>query len=84
MTEPYSQHLVPPVRSVSSKGSRSSKSKSSKSKSSSGSSSASRKELVKAELLADQEKIKPERKLENLKLQEKQFRLQQELEKAEI
>ena len=79
MNEPYSQTLVPPVRSVSSKGSQSSKSKSS-----SGSSSASRKELVKAELLADQEKIKLERKLENLKLQEKQFRLQQELEKAEI
>ena len=41
MNEPYSQTLVPPVRAVSSKGSRSSKSKSS-----SGSSNASRKELV--------------------------------------
>ena len=79
MNEPYSQTLVPPVRSVFSKGSRSSKSKSS-----SGSSNASRKGLVKAELLADQEKLKAERKLEKLKLQEKQFRLQQELEKAEI
>ena len=39
---------------------------------------------VQVELLADQEKIKPGRKLEKLKLQEKQFRLQQELEKAEI
>ena len=79
MNEPYSQTLVPPVRSVSSKGSRLSKSKSS-----SGSSNASRKQLVKAELLAGQEKIKAERKLEKLKLKEKQFRLQQELEKAEI
>ena len=79
MNEPYSQILVPPVRSVSSKGSRLSKSKSS-----SGSSNASRKQLVKAELLAGQEKIKAERKLEKLKLKEKQFRLQQELEKAEI
>ena len=51
MNEPYSQTLVPPVRSVSLKGS-----PSSKSKSSSGSSNASRKELVKAELLADQKK----------------------------
>ena len=79
MNEPYSYNLAPPVRSVYSKGSRSSKSKSS-----SGSSNASRKELVKAELLADQEKLKAERKLEKLKLQEKQFRLHQELEKAEI
>ena len=79
MNEPYSHNLAPTVRSISSKGSRSSKSKSS-----SGSSNASRKELVKAELLADQEKLKAERKLEKLKLQEKQFRLQQELEKAEI
>ena len=79
MNEPYSYNLAPPVRSVYSKGSQSSKSKSC-----SGSSNASRKELVKAELLADQEKLKAERKLEKLKLQEKQFRLQQELEKAEI
>ena len=79
MNEPYSYNLAPPVRSVYSKGSRSSKSKSC-----SGSSNASRKELVKAELLADQEKLKAERKLEKLKLQEKQFRLHQELEKAEI
>ena len=79
MNEPYSYNLAPPVWSVYSKGSRSSKSKSC-----SGSSNASRKELVKAELLADQEKLKAERKLEKLKSQEKQFRLQQELEKAEI
>ena len=79
INEPYSHNLAPPVRSVSSKGSGSSKSKSS-----SGGSNASRKELVKAELLANQEKIKPERKLEKLKLQEKQFRLQQKLERAEI
>ena len=77
MNEPYSHNLVPSVRSVSSKGCRSSKS-------SSGSSNNSSKELVKAELLADQEKLKAERKLEKLKLQEKQFRLHQELEKAEI
>ena len=79
MNEPYSNNLAPPVRSASSKGSRSPKSKSS-----SGSSNASRKELVKAELLANQEKIKAETKLEKLKLQEKQFRLQQELEQADI
>ena len=78
MNEPYSHNLAPPIRSVSSKGSRSSKSKSSL-----GSSNASRKELVKAELLADQEKLKTERKLDKFKLQEKQFRLQQELEKSE-
>ena len=77
MNEPYLHNLAQPVRSVSSKGSRSSKS-------SSGCSNASRKELVKAELLADQEKLKAERKLEKSKLQEKQFRLHQELEKAEI
>ena len=77
MNEPYLHNLAQPVRSVSSKGSRSSKF-------SSGCSNASRKELVKAELLADQEKLKAERKLEKLKLQEKQFRLHQELEKAEI
>ena len=76
MNWPYSQNLVPPVHSVSAKGS--------KSKSRWDSSSASRKELVKAELLADHEKTKAERKLDKLKLQEKQFRLQQELEKAEI
>ena len=79
MNEPYSYNLAPPVWSVYSKGSRSSKSKSC-----SGSSNASRKELVKAELLANQEKIKAETKLEKLKLQEKQFRLQQELEQADI
>ena len=66
LNEPYSHNLAPPVRSVSSKGSRSSNSKSS-----SGGSNASRKELVKAELLADQEKLKAERKLEKLKLLEK-------------
>ena len=77
MNEPYLHNLAPPVRSVPSKGSQSSKSNS-------GSSNANRKGLVKAELLADQEKIKAERKLEKLKLQEKQFRLQQELERAEI
>lgn len=65
--------------SVSSKSSRSSKSKSSSS-----SSSSSRKELAKAELLADQEKRKAERKLQKLKIQEEQFRLQQELEKTEV
>ena len=77
MNERYLHNLAQPVRSVSSKGSRSSKS-------SSGCSNASRKELVKAELLADQEKLKAERKLEKLKLQEKKVRPQQELEKAEI
>ena len=65
MNWPYSQNLVPPVHSVSAKGS--------KSKSRWDSSSASRKELVKAELLVDHEKTKAERKLEKLKLQEKQF-----------
>ena len=61
MNEPYLHNLAPPVRSVPSKGSQSSKSNS-------GSSNANRKGLVKAELLADQEKIKAERKLEKLKL----------------
>ena len=79
MNEPYLQNLAPPVRSASSKSSWSYKSKSSSS-----SSDASRKELVKVELLADQEKITAEAKLGKLKLQEKQFRLQQELEKVEI
>ena len=79
MNESYCHNLAPPVRSVFSKDSRSSKFKSC-----SGSSNAGRKELVKAEFLADQGKLKAERKLEKLKLQEKQFRLQQELEKAEI
>ena len=53
MNETCSQNLAPLLRSVSSKSSRSSKSKSR-----SGTSNASRKELVKAELLADQAKIK--------------------------
>ena len=70
----YLENLTPSARSVSPKSSRSSKSKSSL-----GSSSASRKELVKAELLGDQEKVKAERKLQKLKLLEKQVRLQQEL-----
>ena len=64
-------NLAPPVRSVSSKSSQSFKFKSS-----SGSSNASGTELIKAELIVDQEKIKAERKLEKLTLQEKQLRLQ--------
>ena len=69
--------LAPPTLSVCPESSQSSKSKSSL-----GSSNASRKELLQAELLADQEKIKAERKL--LTLQVKKFRLQPELEKATI
>ena len=71
--------LAPPTLSVCPESSQSSKSKSSL-----GSSNASRKELLQAELLADQEKIKAERKLLTLKLLVKKFRLQPELEKATI
>ena len=72
INEPYSQTFTQPTRSVSSKIYRSSKSKSSL-----GSTNASRKELVKAEFFIDQKKIKAERKLQKLKLHEKQFSLQE-------
>ena len=79
VNKPYLRKLAPPTLSVCPESSQSSKSKSSL-----GSSNASRKELLQAELLADQEKIKAERKLLTLKLQVKKFRLQPELEKATI
>ena len=77
MNGPNSQNLPPrtiPLKSY----------RSYKFKFSSGTSNVSKKESVKADLFADQEKIKTERKTHKLKVQEKQSRLQQELDKAEV
>ena len=39
---------------------------------------------VETQSLAEQEPVKPERKLQKLRIQEGQFKLQQELEKTEV
>ena len=74
-----SKHQLPPPSSFLSK-----RSHFSISKSISDSFNQIEKSIVKAESLANHEQLKTERKLQKLKIQEEQFMLQQEIEKAEV